>query len=159
MPLFDCEVIPNYPGYKINKKGEVFKGVKIISQRRGTKGYLQVEVNIPHRTSAKVHRLLALTFLENPKNLPQVNHIDGDKTNNQLSNLEWCSAEENVIHSYKLGLASNKHERHPKTKFTQDDVDWIRDRRKAGAPLKVLADIFSVHVSTISKIATNVNWI
>lgn len=52
-----------------------------------------------------LHRLVCVTFLENPDNLEQVNHKDGNKHNNNLSNLEWCSRSDNAKHSFKLGLS------------------------------------------------------
>jgi hypothetical protein len=51
-----------------------------------------------------MHRLIAETFTENPQNLPQVNHIDGNKQNNALENLEWVSSSENQIHAIAIGL-------------------------------------------------------
>lgn len=50
------------------------------------------------------HRLLAEVFIPNPNNLPQINHIDGNPLNNDLSNLEWCTAKDNNIHAIKKGL-------------------------------------------------------
>lgn len=54
----------------------------------------------------RIHRVVAETFIPNPQNLPQVNHIDGDKKNNFVQNLEWVSSEENVAHSWKTGLCN-----------------------------------------------------
>lgn len=51
-----------------------------------------------------VHRLVAATFLENPENLAEVNHIDGNKQNNNVSNLEWCSRRDNALHAARTGL-------------------------------------------------------
>jgi hypothetical protein len=55
-----------------------------------------------------VHRLVASSFLMNPNNYPEVNHIDGNKRNNHVSNLEWCSREHNKKHAYSLGLYTSK---------------------------------------------------
>ena len=67
-------------------------------------GYIRVFI---HDKTYALHRLIALTFIQNPNNKQQVNHIDGNKTNNCLDNLEWVTNEENQIHKFKIGLGNN----------------------------------------------------
>lgn len=68
-------------------------------------GYLQVELKVGQKSRyAGIHRLVAETFLPNPLNLPQINHIDGDKHNNTVDNLEWCSCQDNIRHAMASGL-------------------------------------------------------
>lgn len=78
---------------------------KILKQQDSTKKYSQVRIykNKKGKT-IKVHRLVAETFIPNENNLPQVNHIDGNKKNNRVDNLEWCDQEYNMKHSYDIGL-------------------------------------------------------
>ena len=78
---------------------------KILSQRIGKAGYQYVNLySLDKRTTKKIHRLVAEAFLENPENKPQVNHIDGNKLNNTVTNLEWNTSKENIVHGYNIGL-------------------------------------------------------
>lgn len=93
--------------YSINKKGDVYSYYtnKILEQRNNKKGYPTIYLTINGKGISKVvHRLVAQTFIPNPNNLPQVNHIDGNKENNSVENLEWCTNEYNMRHSWELGL-------------------------------------------------------
>ena len=94
-----------YEGYQVSDKGRVFsiKRNKILTLREHHKGYLQVHLRVDGKDiTPKVHRLVALAFIDNPNNLPQVNHINGNKKDNSVGNLEWCTNGENVKHSYDV---------------------------------------------------------
>lgn len=82
--------------YSVSDKGRVRNDNtgKILKPRRGT-GYLSVHFTA-HGPDYYIHRLVATAFIDNPDNLPQVNHKDENKHNNDVSNLEWCSSEYNV---------------------------------------------------------------
>lgn len=83
----------------------IHKG-KELKQFKNERGYLCVVITKDKNTKIKkVHRLVAETFIDNPQNKPQVNHIDCNKENNDVSNLEWCTNSENMLHAYKNGLA------------------------------------------------------
>lgn len=119
--------INDYEGYyQISNQGSVrsvdrFDGVHdrkgtVIKQNLKQNGYLQVGLRKHNgRKWFGVHRLVAIHFIENPGNKPQVNHIDGNKRNNTVENLEWVSEKENQNHASVTGLRSNmpKGENHP----------------------------------------------
>lgn len=77
----------------------------ILKTQADTNGYHRIRVTINRlKMTFKVHREVAKAFIENPDNLPQVNHIDGDKDNNSVSNLEWVTNRENARHAIANGL-------------------------------------------------------
>ncbi len=78
---------------------------KVLKAQKDSKGYLRVRVSLDRvKVTYKVHREVAKAFIPNPSNLPQVNHIDGDKTNNDVTNLEWVSNRDNCHHAIREGL-------------------------------------------------------
>ena len=109
----------------INQKGisgktykRFIKGKQIMSSK-DLNGYLHV---ILHKNSKykifRIHQLVAQMFISNPENKKQINHIDGNKQNNSVTNLEWVTIRENHIHAYKTGL-----HKAPKKKCIQKDLE------------------------------------
>lgn len=100
--------IKGYEGlYQVSNLGRVkgLKRNKILKPGKDKDGYLYVTLyNMYKLKGQKVHRLVAQTFILNPENKPQVNHIDGNKQNNIVNNLEWCTRLENIEHAWKTGL-------------------------------------------------------
>lgn len=99
-----------YKDYDFNDNYIVYENGKIFSKKRGiflkpsqdNKGYQIVVLTINGKQVTKrLHRIIAEHFIPNPDNKPQVNHIDKNKQNNDISNLEWVTASENMLHAYK----------------------------------------------------------
>lgn len=107
----DTVEIKGYEGlYSIDKSGNVF--CKSKGKRNPTlasHGYLTIRLLKDGKYKGfYIHRLLSIAFIPNPNNLPCVNHLDGNKLNNSISNLEWCTYKENSIHAVKTGLSNPK---------------------------------------------------
>lgn len=99
---------------------------RIMKQSIGNAGYWQTALRRNGVSSTtNIHRTLAETFVPNPDKKPFVNHIDGNKTNNEISNLEWVTHEENIKHAAKNGLMK-KGESHHGSKLDGDKVRFIR---------------------------------
>lgn len=94
-----------YEGYIVSNKGRVASTKKILSYNNNGRGYLNVMLSVNKKHFRRyVHRLVAKAFIENPKNYPQVNHKDGNKSNNCVENLEWCTCKMNHKHAWETGL-------------------------------------------------------
>ncbi len=142
----------NRPRFRIN--GGVMK-VKITKD-----GYPSVRLLIDGKsTTHLVHRLLAKAFIPNPENKPQVNHIDSNRINCALENLEWCTASENVKHSYDYGakgrVKSNTGEKYIyKSKHAESYLVRVKDgnmRDKALGSFRSLYDAIKVRDQYLNK--------
>lgn len=122
--------IAGYPTYRVDRFGNVYNSQKrIMKPERGRNGYLRVSLN-NDKTKHKrflVHRLVAVAFIPNPDNLPQVNHIDGNKANNSVSNLEWCSPLQNLMHSHVIEKATAANEQRVKCVTTGKIYNSIKE--------------------------------
>lgn len=126
----------------------------------GADGYYRLCVNKEgsRRTTIKVHRWVAEAFIPNPENKPQVNHINGVKTDNRVENLEWCTASDNIKHSFSLGLSCNKGENHPSSTLKEVDVMNIRLLGGEGVSRITLSTTYKVSLTQIGRILNRKSW-
>lgn len=139
--------IPDYPGYKITPCGKVFNsdGVRRPEYMSGIPAYKYVSLPDKNNSTGwqikRVHILVAKTYIPNPDNLPMVNHIDENKLNCHVDNLEWCTRSYNTLHSRGSRVKVYK----PSVKYTEEEaaafVAQFRlrggSKRKAYMPLSI----------------------
>lgn len=178
----DLDLLYPVPGfetfYEINAAGNVRSlprrvnspaagGTRLIPARvisvhlvKGYPAFIAAVGGVKH--TAYVHRALARLFIPNPDNKPHINHIDGDKANFALGNLEWCTHLENMRHAYATGLATapvvGPGEASPASKLTDAKVREIKRLLRAGETLKSIATRFGVVNGTIGFIASGATW-
>lgn len=169
--------IINYEGlYYADVNGNVItnnwkntKKTAILRPATDKKGYLRVALQKDGKLkSYRVHRLIASTFIPNPKNKPQVNHINGIKTDNRVENLEWVTGKENMQHAYKLGLSfklnpvnkiPKKGELNGNSILTKDMVLDIRARfKKRVVTRKMLSEQYNVTENCIKDVVIRKSW-
>jgi len=154
--------------YKVSNLGRVkslprngtIKTERVLVQKIAWNKRKQIALNKDDkRKSYCVHRLVAKAFLGLPKEKHEVNHIDGNPQNNEVSNLEWVTKSDNIKHAYRIGLKSLKGESHNQNKLTEKQVLKIR---KLYAEKKYntveLAKKFKVCRPNISLIVNRKNW-
>ena len=160
------KVIPSSPIHAINEQGTVIRlrTRKPIKQSVNN-GYYQV--CLQDKKTYRVHRLVATAFILNPEDKPQVNHIDGDKLNNHVSNLEWVTNDENREHAIANGLWSmigekvrklQTGETNSSAKLREADVLDIYNKLKQNTPVGVIAKTYGVKHSNISVIKSGKSW-
>lgn len=155
------------------------KTKRIYALHSGTNEYLQICTSVNGKNkNIRVHRCVAETFIPNPCHLEIVNHIDGNKRNNEVTNLEWCSREDNYEHAFDMELISpiqtwrfasdSQHgqfrgSNNGMSKLTEEDVRYIRENyipkgRGQKCNRQQLADYFGVSAGLISRIIKNQIW-
>lgn len=134
---------------------------QILRASKEPNGYLRICLSIRNRyKSYSVHRLVAKAFIPNCDNKSQINHKDGDKENNTVPNLEWCTAKENSQHAVTTGLRVNtqRGSTHYGSILTESDVLTIRFLKAEGMPPKHIAEIFDIKSSHLSAIISKRIW-
>lgn len=152
----------SYPKKYICKRGAVrcqHNGMWMTI--KGNRRYLKVKLYKNGKEKHhSIHRLVAEAHIPNLENKPMVNHLDGDRKNNHISNLEWATYSEDQIHAYKIGLQKPQcGEKHGRSKLKNNDVIFIRNLHKTGYHTnRELAGFFNVSDSHISDIVNRKLW-
>jgi len=153
--------ISSEPNYEISKEGiiRVINTKKIKSQYVSSTGYYIISISHNNKSKPhRVHRLLAETFLKNPQNKPEINHKDGNKLNNNISNLEYCTHAENMKHAFKNGLVNNTGIKNGRAKLNNNKVRKIRAMLKDGISQQKIANEFQISRGAILKINLGKTW-
>ena len=112
------------------------------------------------RLQIDIHVLVARAFISNPNNYPQINHIDANKSNNDVLNLEWCNHSMNANHALELGLLKiTRGSERSTAKLTENKVVAMREMYKTGLyPMWMLSQMFSVAKTTVQNIVNRTKW-
>lgn len=154
-------IVKDYPKYNIEKDGSIYSYFSFKYLKTLIDSYGYVKIMLYNKKGSKqffLHRLLAEHFLLKLSHHKDVNHIDGNKSNNNLQNLEWVTRSENNKHAYKLGLKCKKGEKHHSNKLKNKDILKIRKLLIKGIKQTIIAKEFNVDQSTISYIKRNKTW-
>lgn len=145
-----------YKNYYVTPTGDIYsaKSGKTIRQRTNRQGYLLANLSINGKCKTfSVHRLVAMAYLSNPCNYPEINHKNGVKTDNRVENLEWISHRNNVLHAIQTGLTKTaKGKSTLNGRFTEDEIRRIRLLKHQGFTIRSLARLFNVTHGAINQI-------
>lgn len=130
---------------------------RILKPVKHYNGYLFVSLCNGEQKEFSIHTLVARAFIPNPENKPEVNHKNGVKSDNHISNLEWCTTSENILHAYENGLRPSG-EKHHKSKLTLSQVNEIRELRKSGMTYKQLSKIYKIRDCSVRDIIIGKTW-
>jgi SPBc2 prophage-derived putative HNH homing endonuclease yosQ len=171
----EYKTLPWAKNYKVSNTGKVFSFAKIklgielkpviIKNKRAMSlgkdlyPYVSISDNNKKIRNYNIHRLVAETFIPNPENKPMVNHIDGDKTNNRVNNLEWVTPKENIQHAVKEGLMNPPiGERCASSKYKESQVLEAIKLLSEGKPNCEVAKLTGINDRAVSDIRNKKRW-
>lgn len=151
--------IAGYKGYFVSSLGFVIgKTGHALKESKAGRGYPTVALSRDGIVKTfYVHRLVAGHFIFNGLNKKTVNHVDGDKENNHVSNLEWMSYSENNQHAIDKGLMGSG-EKHYRSKLTEEKVRELKESYDSSKTFQYYGDIYGVSKATIRDVVVGKTW-
>lgn len=157
--LYQVSNFGRIKSFVVSKKGRIRKGVS-------AQGYPQVQLKGNGNgtfESGKIHRLVAMVFIPNPNNLPEVNHIKGDRGDCRAWMLEWSTSSDNMKHAYRIlgkrnNLENQKGEGHYNAKFKREDIIKIRSLALEGKTPTEIAKMYGEKTGSICRIINRKRW-
>ena len=149
--------IKGFPNYEVTKQGKVINLItgRTLKPDTNRTGYLRVTLSRDGKTKRFfIHRLVALHYLPNPEMLKEVNHIDGNKTNNDVSNLEWNSSSQNKKHAVENGLGTGS----GRTYMTESQVHDVCILLEKGTKYGEISKLVGVSYNAICLIKIGKCW-
>lgn len=151
---YDQYQVSNYGSVKTTAN-EAARKERILKLLKHPRGYFRVALWKDNKSKFYfIHRLVAEYFISNPENKPTINHIDGNKANNHIDNLEWATYRENMNHAVDNKISACG-ERNGRSKLNWIQIEEIRNSHLTSNELAV---IYSVHKSTINRIKSKKGW-
>lgn len=152
------KIITEATNYEISNLGNVRNSItgKLLKGRLSKSGYLQVSIkliNTNNFTNKYIHRLVGIYWIENPEHKREINHKDGNKTNNCIDNLEWVSPSENQKHRHSIGITKTSNRR--VGKFTKQGEllvaynSIVEAARQEGRPRVSIDNVLQGHNHTL----------
>jgi predicted RNA binding protein YcfA (HicA-like mRNA interferase family) len=165
--------VPEFDGYQVSSFGRV-RGVdrlrnskhglrlirgKELKQVLNKKGYPEVRLRKNGSHTRLVHKLVASAFLTKPEHCTQINHVNGIKTDNRVTNLQWVTQSENQLHAYKLGLQPNRSgEGNGRATLTDEKVTALKELYNSGKSTKEVAEIMNISIYIVRAIIAGKSW-
>lgn len=154
--------IKNYSHYRIHSNGSIYSEFinRFITPTEDSNGYLQNTLvdDCGNRKTIKTHRLVAMAFLPNPNNYPDVNHKDFNRKNNNVENLEWCTEEYNTHYTRDNNLEFNSNSYKKLSPLSEEQVLLIPTLLNYGFSVKLISKLYNVGHITIRNIVSGKTW-
>lgn len=153
--------IKDFPNYEVSENGDVqnIKTGKLLKSHLTKQGVLAISLRKDNILSLNlIHRLVAITYIENPFNLEFVIHIDNNKTNNNVNNLQWKSQLSFVKNQYSTGILNSKGDNNFNSRLDNNDVKTIKHLLSKKIAVKKIAELFNVSNGIIYCIKNGDTW-